>query len=209
MKSNKLFLLIAFFSVSIFVIQACKKNKCKDVECFNCGACEEGVCICMEGFEGEQCEDEVRAKYFGAYNMTPQDEECNEISVPIVGGITVSDYFTSPNPYSLTVKADPNNVLGIIFEKTINPSEFTFKATMTNDKNFTIPAQVVEADTILGQPIPTSIAGTGFFNGNTVSFDLIKQRTVDFDDISWPVVGTIPFVGEQGVECYQTHTGVK
>lgn len=42
-------------------------DKCKGVTCLNGGTCVDGVCDCIDGYEGEKCEILSREKYLGTY----------------------------------------------------------------------------------------------------------------------------------------------
>lgn len=46
---------------------ACKTDKCKQVNCAYSGVCKEGTCICQIGYEGEHCETITREKFKGLY----------------------------------------------------------------------------------------------------------------------------------------------
>jgi hypothetical protein len=54
--------------LSISSLTSCKKDKCEDKVCANGGTCNEGTCTCAAGFEGENCNTEIRSKYYGLYN---------------------------------------------------------------------------------------------------------------------------------------------
>ncbi|MEX2597670.1 MAG: hypothetical protein WEC59_12160 [Salibacteraceae bacterium] len=60
---RSLWLFSLFFSLAII---SC--DKCKDVECMNNGACDEGTCLCPTGFSGTSCEIEDKC--------TTNDVEC-------------------------------------------------------------------------------------------------------------------------------------
>jgi hypothetical protein len=57
-------ILLVFVAVTI---TGCKKNHCKTISCNGGGSCSEGVCQCDWLHEGEFCEIEKRAKYFGSF----------------------------------------------------------------------------------------------------------------------------------------------
>lgn len=61
-------LIFALLAVTTFSLASCKKDKCKDKTCQNGGACADGTCNCAVGYTGENCETEIRAKFFGTYN---------------------------------------------------------------------------------------------------------------------------------------------
>ena len=73
---KKYFFAAALATATIF--SAC--DPCKDVECQNSGTCVEGTCECATGYEGVNCETEMRAKFLSSaggsqvYNAT---ESCS------------------------------------------------------------------------------------------------------------------------------------
>ncbi|GAB4377139.1 MAG: hypothetical protein Kow0075_05170 [Salibacteraceae bacterium] len=61
-----------YFGTHCDSIDLCVRN---DVVCYN-GECLEGVCICTDGFEGEDCSVESRLRYLGEYYMV---EGCEKL----------------------------------------------------------------------------------------------------------------------------------
>ena len=42
-------------SISLFISQGCKEEPCAGITCLNGGICATGICICPEGYQGENC----------------------------------------------------------------------------------------------------------------------------------------------------------
>lgn len=61
-----------FYLLLIFLLflTSCKKDPCEDINCPATAVCVEGVCNCMEGYEGASCETEMRDKFLGSYTGT-------------------------------------------------------------------------------------------------------------------------------------------
>ncbi len=52
---SSIFLILISTSISVFYI-SCKKNTCKDIDCFNGGFCVDGNCNCATGWSGIACD---------------------------------------------------------------------------------------------------------------------------------------------------------
>jgi hypothetical protein len=66
----------------VFTMNAC--NPCRNVDCGSNGECEEGVCICDAGYEGEFCGEEMRAKFISTYSVSGSDTDGDTYSnVPV------------------------------------------------------------------------------------------------------------------------------
>ena len=49
--------------------QSCSKDDpCDSITCENGGTCNDGTCDCAAGYEGTNCDTEVRAKFIGSYS---------------------------------------------------------------------------------------------------------------------------------------------
>lgn len=65
----KYFYLLLIIMVPFFM--GCKKeDPCDDKNCPSTAVCIEGVCDCIEGYEGASCETEMRDKFLGSYTGT-------------------------------------------------------------------------------------------------------------------------------------------
>lgn len=53
------------FSITVIFLMACNSDPCEDKDCGEFGTCMEGVCICEQFYEGENCEKETRTRYIG------------------------------------------------------------------------------------------------------------------------------------------------
>lgn len=67
MKKINLYL-ASVVAAATFSLTSCV-DPCKDVVCENGGTCIEGTCDCATGYEGDNCADEMRAKFVGSYSV--------------------------------------------------------------------------------------------------------------------------------------------
>lgn len=51
--------LFVVFILSLTTYYACKKNPCEAVNCLNGGACNDGTCVCPDGYKGAHCEMKI------------------------------------------------------------------------------------------------------------------------------------------------------
>lgn len=80
-------------------------------------------CICNLGYEGEECEIEIREKYLGTYNATSTCDNEPEFS------------------YELTISANPDKVNRMDFDN-INNLGLTFYGIVLKDSTFVVPLQM-------------------------------------------------------------------
>lgn len=49
---------------------SCAKDRCKDTACGNGGVCVEGFCSCLNGWEGDHCEEMWNERFREGWNVT-------------------------------------------------------------------------------------------------------------------------------------------
>ncbi len=155
MKNFK-FLTFAFISIvavsTIFYMNSCNPDPCKDVVCQNGGTCVDGTCGCLTGYEGTNCETEMRTKFLlSASSFTESgttDSSYNHV---------VHNY---SNTYNMTITKG-SDVNTILIENLGNygcsSGSYTVTGTMTASTAFTIASQAV---------CGTTFSGSGTINSN-------------------------------------------
>ena len=93
--------IVKFWCLSLVMFMACS-DPCDDVDCGN-GVCDDGTCICDAGYEGLNCETEIRAKYLGTYSG--DISSCFE-GLGLGSGIIPAQF----TMIQATVAADPSNI---------------------------------------------------------------------------------------------------
>lgn len=58
---------IVFTALWLTTIAACSSNKCKDVSCGFNQVCLQGNCVCVDGYEGPNCDVPSAPKYQGSW----------------------------------------------------------------------------------------------------------------------------------------------
>ena len=205
--SNKLntLLLSGMFSLFLIFGSSCKGDEieldfCEPITCQNGGACDQGICGCLSGYEGQFCEIESRSLYYGDYAMIAGDEDCEDVTV-LGQTQDPTQLIPATDDYTLSITGDPLNIFGLILTNTDDPSLFTATATI-DDGVITIADQDVGEQTVQGNVITVSASGSGSLSGNNITLNLTKTRTVSI---------TIPVIGAQTVQavCTQVQNGVK
>jgi len=144
---NKVF---AFLISFIFLVSACK-DPCKEVNC-NFGTCLDGTCLCDDGYEGANCDQEERAKFLGRWTG---DVDCGSA----VGAAETT----------LIVTADPNNTSDLLFDLDLGFEQFEspldpIKGTVAGDRIFITPdTQTIEIEE-LGLEFELTVGGEGQLN---------------------------------------------
>lgn len=133
--------------IGMLFIPSCK-DECKDVTCLNGGTCEEGICTCATGYEGEFCATEMRAKFLATYTLTDGCYPTAANNDPIISVSAEG-----------VIKVNISNILG----GTLGGSA---KAEV-NGSNITIPGQTVtdsEGASWTIEGMSTGTMASGSFN---------------------------------------------
>lgn len=137
--------------ISTTVLTSCERNSCDGITCYNGGSCGNGLCNCLTGYEGVQCEYEKRSRYIGVYggflecNNGAQTIDTVRIYPANRGKLSVDVYLKSIEPkvlhgyvnsnastYSITVLNNDSSKANTI--------EYlrTFSITLQSDKTLTL-----------------------------------------------------------------------
>ena len=108
------FLNIAFSTlIALTCLTSCEVDKCKTVACANGSICEDGACLCTDGYEGFSCETEMRQRYLGIWRVTEDGTIANaaQYSVAVERGsapreIRIKNFY---NSFTQPVKAYVNS----------------------------------------------------------------------------------------------------
>jgi hypothetical protein len=156
MKNFK-FLTFAFFALmslsTVVYMNSCKTDPCKDVVCQNGGTCVDGTCSCLTGYEGTNCETELRSKFLVAgasftetgttyssftsattngtntYNMTIS----KGATVDVIMIENVGNYSCSSGTYSVAAKMNSSTTFTIA-QTTVCGTTFTGSGSINNGK---------------------------------------------------------------------------
>jgi hypothetical protein len=94
-QTVKLLSYMMVIALPLFVLNSCKKDPCKDVECKNGGTpTEDGddcKCVCAVGYEGSDCGTLVRAKFIGTHNANETCTSGNDVYSITINAVTSDD----------------------------------------------------------------------------------------------------------------------
>lgn len=148
--SKKLFYFIALLGSMVVFAPACgDKDACKDVDCGPNGTCFEGICECIDGYEGTACETEWVTKFLGSYTGT--DGCGGTLTKPV----TISKLTTE------TVRI--TNFGG--FDSYVD-------ATISLENASSASAQVISLNNYQ-DPAGRKFSGTGKISGNTINMTYV------------------------------------
>ncbi|MGB1247289.1 MAG: hypothetical protein ACPG4Z_00280 [Chitinophagales bacterium] len=68
--SNQKNILLFFIAFTIMLFVSCDDKKCTDVICGFNETCHQGNCFCLDGYEGDNCDELSFEKYVGNYNVS-------------------------------------------------------------------------------------------------------------------------------------------
>jgi len=134
-----------------FIGELCDQvDLCFEVACFENSTCQNGVCECNQGYEGDSCTIEIRAKLLGNYSV--QNSCLPDMS------------------YTCELVADAEEVSKIfLFSLNNNPNDSIY-GLMNSSYTFILPLQMLKDS--------TNFNGSGIFNvsNNSVELNYITQK---------------------------------
>ena len=152
-------LLSSILTLSAFVAviySSCQPDKCKAISCAYGGVCDNGVCKCLPGYEGTNCETITRSKFIGSYQVHE------------TGTITLERQY----PLAIEPDADINYVkIKNIYNYFIAPS---VRALVQGD-TITIPNQQLLGKVIFGKGYITSANGYGTGSVITMRYEVVDS----------------------------------
>lgn len=138
--------ILAFIAVlTVFFVNSCTTDACKDVTCLNGGTCIDGTCECADGYEGTDCSTEQRAKFAGTYTMS------GTVSCPISGDGTITNL-----PLTISNSSAGVTKVVILFAGT------TFTAAISGT-SLTLDSQTIQG---------FDYTGSGSLSGNNLSLTI-------------------------------------
>ncbi len=105
--------LFNIFIAVLFTTLYTSCDECSRLDCVNSIGCEDGTCICEEGYEGITCKNKANHKFLGAYNGS---ENCNNNSKEL----EISHLTSGQKPNEVTIIFSSNSVKAIVKETTID-----------------------------------------------------------------------------------------
>ncbi len=144
--------LLTIGTFSLITYTSCNKDECKDVVCQNGGTCnaDTGDCLCASGYEGDQCETKVNAKFTGTWLAT---ETCGTVESTPYQVIIVADP-SNPNKVQITNLGDYGCDVG-----TGSPVAITFVGDIKNSTELSI----------LDVNCDTKLTAEGSYNNGTIT----------------------------------------
>lgn len=140
----KHYLTLTVFFLSLFLFSC--TDPCQDVSCGANGVCEDGTCLCDDGYEGTNCEIEARTQYLGTYEgtLTCPDQDPQAARYTFEAGTEIDEMiFFNPDDANMNstkvtlvgnVATSPEIIEVIFGIETTLVTEFTF----TDENNITV-----------------------------------------------------------------------
>jgi len=139
---------LSFLSALLLIFLASCNNPCDNVLCGDQGYCDDGTCICEDGYEGLACESKTIDKFIGVYTST--DFGCDGF---ILGSTTL--VFAEGYGHKDLVMYDieePEIVVNIIYEDfnlaiapyAIDDAILTANGTLNEDGTLSLFFQITE-----------------------------------------------------------------
>lgn len=144
-----------------FLLFSCS-DPCDDIDCGTNGTCDDGTCLCSDGYEGLNCETESRTKYLGSFtgNFGPCFDGLGL-------GAAIPTEFTT---VTAQVSADPSDINKVNLSIP-NPLLMIQSISLDAGGTFLIPASTQSIN--VGVPVTITVTGQGMYvDENTIQINL-------------------------------------
>lgn len=121
MKIIKILFLLSLLLGFIFYFFSCEKDFCEDIVCLNGGICNDGSCVCVDGYDGVDCGIFLVDKFVGIYSVVVV---CNGFNYNYM--VSIIKLVIEVNKIIIDNFGDLNCVLGYVVEVIVNGNEFIF-----------------------------------------------------------------------------------
>ena len=169
-KSILLSAAVALFAFFAVLQVSCKKdsnggsvftNKCAAIACAHNGVCNNGVCTCPAGYEGNNCEIVTSSRYTKQWNV---------IETGTISG---------PNKFPLIIIAD-TNATTVWIQNLYNYFQ-SMRATVKGD-TITIPNQDLQGKVVFGKGYYISDVTSSSYGEIVMQYEVIDTATNVVDD---------------------------
>ncbi len=127
--------ILTFSAFLVVVYTSCSKpDKCKAIACANGGVCIDGVCKCLPGYQGPNCDTVSRDQFIGLYEVTE------------TGTVT-----TISRNYAIALEADPADVTAVRIKNLYNYFFPQFVKGVIDGDTITIPNQQLMGKVVFGK----------------------------------------------------------
>lgn len=103
---------IIFAALVLLGFTSC--DPCNKITCYNAGTCEDGICECSNGYEGEQCNVITANKYVGTWYGTATDGTYSSALNWVITRGKEINYLVVENSFILTFEGEKLTLLGAI-----------------------------------------------------------------------------------------------
>lgn len=172
-KKLSLAFLTAVTLFSLAIIVSCNRNsgnllsidKCKAIRCAYGGVCNEGTCVCPQGYEGANCEIISRDRYLGTWNVKEKGS------------------FTEYAEYGFVIEADTS----VRYVKMKNFYNYFTQPVMARIEKDTIyiPNQQIEGKVVFGKGYVFTPPGGKAFSSITMRYQVIDVRSNLVNDFGY------------------------
>ena len=164
--------LVTFTTFGAVTFTSCNPDKCKDVVCQNNGNCnsEDGTCTCPTGFDGANCQTEVRNTYDATYKGNGTDSDGDTYTG---WSLKFDPVGTDPTAMTLTLQ-DENGAQILQFTVHLNSN-----STYTVDEQTTLLYKYTGSGTVNTNVATLTLTENELGTSNTLVFtfnNMVKQE---------------------------------